>query len=510
MKLKFVSASNTSACLLGRCFFLLFMLAMTGTAHAEAPATLEPTHWNIGTIEEGDSVSLDVTVTNTSSEPVRLVRVFHSCECLSVNAQTGTIEPFRSRKVTLTLTAIGISGEFEYNAYFEFDDLAVLSFRITGTAKAGGAKSVHEPIPPDDTGKALVIHFFFSPSCAGCDEIVNGPVSDVLDKYGERVGFVSYDLSDTSDNSRNYRLMRSYESAYGVSEYAPVEVYVGQTALIGKEAVRDGLEKAVANALREGSSGVEVTGPQSADSAIENISLLGAVVFGLVDGINPCVFAGLVLFMTYLMASGMSGRALLGVGLVYAFAVYVTYFVMGLALLSFFHGASTYPVVRTVVAASAALFAFAGGVLSIRDSVAAYRDGPQAIWLRLPARLSSKVQELIRSAKGKYAVFGVTFFLGAVITVIEGACSGIQYVPACAMMVRAGETLGTRATGFLLLAVYNLAFVLPLLVLLALALSGRRFVEARSAQRRTTVISRAAAGVLLLASCAAIVWIEFF
>ncbi len=61
----------------------------------------------------------------------------------------------------------------------------------------------------------------------------------------------------------------------------------------------------------------------------DKITLGALIVAGLVDGINPCVFATLVFFMSVLAVSGIRGRKLLLFGSVYCLACFLTYLLLG-------------------------------------------------------------------------------------------------------------------------------------------------------------------------------------
>ncbi len=353
---------------------------------ARAEFALSPGKWEVGTVAEGDKLSLTVTVTNPTTSPTSLRRVFHSCDCLSVRYTPLLLKPMESTTAELSFIAWGLDENFEFLLYFEGDGMSVVSFPIRGRFKGGGKARVYPELPVTPEGRALVIHFFFSPSCVGCDEIIAGPVRKVLEEFGDRVGFAAYDLSDATDNRRNYRLMRAFEEKHGLNDYAPVEIFVGSEALVGKEAVRTGLRDAVVRQLGLPDNTAVPPAPLVADdpALFDAATFGGAVVFGLVDGINPCVFAGLLLFFSCLVVSGLSGARLLAVGLVYALAVFLTYFAMGFALFSFFHGSAAFPLLRTATLALACGLAAVGAVLSARDALVAARGDASRLWLQLP------------------------------------------------------------------------------------------------------------------------------
>jgi len=498
------------SCLPGRIFFpLLALWVLLSAAVAHASAALEPPAWRTGTLEEGDVVSLVLKVVNRGERPLRLERVFHSCDCLEADYSPALIEPGRFAPVRLKLTAFDLPERFEEFLYVETDDpdRPIMRFSITGVLRGGGRGKVYPKLPEGKGGKALVIHFFFSPSCSGCDELRAGPFARVLRDFGDRVAVVEHDVSDTSDNFFNYRLLRAYEERFGVRRSEPVEVFFGDTALVGRKRVKDELYDAVRRALERDAGGPRAV-PAGAAESVRGLSLAGALVMGLLDGLNPCVFAGLVFFLSYLLAVGLRGRVLLQVGLVYSLAVFLTYFAAGLALFAFFYEAGTFPLLSRALGLLSALLALGGGAMSLRDAAVAASGRTERLWLKLPDRLRDFMHAAVRRRKERFALFGATFGLGVLVTFVEGACTGLQYLPACRMMLKVGEDLGARLFALLLLAAYNAAFILPLLALLALVLAGARFTRARTLQARQAALGRLLAGLGLLALGGVLLWWE--
>ncbi|MFA4987628.1 MAG: hypothetical protein WC712_13680, partial [Candidatus Brocadiia bacterium] len=360
--------------------------------------------------------------------------------------------------------------------------------------EGGGAKKVYPPLPAGQDGKALIVHIFFSPTCGGCDDLRAEPFARILRDYGDRVAIVEHDLADISDNFFNYRLLRAFESKYGMSD-EPAQAFFGDKSIAGKERIRAELYTGVESALKgrapSGSLAPEQGGPKG-------LSLWWALIYGLLDGLNPCVFAGLILFVSYLAAAGRSFRQLLTVGIVYTASVFLTYLAIGLALFSFFYSAGFFPGVSSTLSYATAALAVVAGLLSLRDAWVGARGGGDNMWLKLPERLRAKILDMVRSWRGRLALYGSTFILGIIVTVIEGACTGLQYIPASRMMLVAGQTAAERGKGLLLLLAYNAAFILPLVVLLFLAAWGARFTSARSTQRKTAVIVRFVTGIALL------------
>ena len=188
---------------------------------------------------------------------------------------------------------------------------------------------------------------------------------------------------------------------------------------------------------------------------------------GLADGLNPCAFALLVLFATYTLtlvdavtADGSptpeARRRLLTAGSLYVGAVWITYFVIGLGLLSFLGWLGQ----DHLVARAAAVLAVVMGLWMLKD-VFLPGWGPS---MMAPAGTHRRMHAAIqRGGLGGMLVAGV---LVGICTV---PCSGAIYLDIVAVL----HASGGGATGLALLALYNVAFIAPLVILLG-AVSDRR------------------------------------
>jgi cytochrome c biogenesis protein CcdA len=188
---------------------------------------------------------------------------------------------------------------------------------------------------------------------------------------------------------------------------------------------------------------------------------------GVADGFNPCAFALLVLFATYTLtlvnAVTSDGsptlearRRLLGAGSLYVGAVWVTYFIIGLGLLSFLGWLGQ----DHFVARAAAVLALVMGLWMLKD-VLVPGWGPS---MMAPAGTHGRMQRAME--RGGLAGMLIAGVLVGICTV---PCSGAIYLDIVAVL----HASGGGATGLALLALYNLAFITPLVILLG-AVSNRR------------------------------------
>jgi cytochrome c-type biogenesis protein len=188
---------------------------------------------------------------------------------------------------------------------------------------------------------------------------------------------------------------------------------------------------------------------------------------GVADGFNPCAFALLVLFATYTLTlvNAVTGdgtptlearRRLLGAGSLYVGAVLVTYFIIGLGLFSFLAWLGRDHLVSRVAVVIALVMA-----LWMLKDVFLPGVGPS---MMAPGGTHGRMQKAME--RGGLAGMLIAGVLVGICTV---PCSGAIYLDVVAVLHASGGGL----TGLALLALYNVAFIVPLLILL-LAVSNRR------------------------------------
>jgi len=188
---------------------------------------------------------------------------------------------------------------------------------------------------------------------------------------------------------------------------------------------------------------------------------------GFADGFNPCAFALLVLFATFTLtlvnsvtADGTptleARRRLLGAGSIYVGAVFLTYFIIGLGLLSFLGWLGR----DHLVARTASIVALVMALWMLKD-VFLPGVGPS---MMAPSGTHGRMQKAMERGG-----LGGMLLAGVLVGICTVPCSGAIYLDITAVLHASGGGL----TGYALLLLYNLAFIVPLLVLL-FAVSNRR------------------------------------
>lgn len=184
----------------------------------------------------------------------------------------------------------------------------------------------------------------------------------------------------------------------------------------------------------------------------------------MLDGINPCAFAVLIFFIAFLMIMSKvsferTRRRVLLIGSIYITAVYFAYLMIGLGAIKII-AITPFP---HLVAKIGALLLILLGAVNVKDYFWHGR-GPS---LRMATSQWVTVRKWMRKATVPSA-----FVTGLLVSLCEFPCTGGIYVFILGMLAQNA----TFAEGFVYLLIYNIAFVLPLVVILAFA-SRRRVME---------------------------------
>lgn len=194
-------------------------------------------------------------------------------------------------------------------------------------------------------------------------------------------------------------------------------------------------------------------------------------VTGFLDGIHPCAIAILVFFIAFLLTLQRTLKNIFFLGLVYIIVIFLTYLAIGVGLFSgvMFFGQHHF------FAKVGSWLLILLGLVNLRD----YFFPNIRLNFKFPRIPNEKIKELLQ--KASLPTVAVAAFLVGLCSV---PCSGGIYAAITALL--ASKT--TFFTGFLYLLLYNLMFVMPLIILLILAANPYTLVklgEWQQAHKRT-------------------------
>jgi cytochrome c biogenesis protein CcdA len=187
---------------------------------------------------------------------------------------------------------------------------------------------------------------------------------------------------------------------------------------------------------------------------MEDLTLTTVIVTALVDAINPCAIGVLILLISALLVLSEHRRRLLITGIIYVSVVFLVYFIAGLGLLTVIHKLQISEMVSVMVGF---LVIFLGFV-EIKDFFW-YGKG---FTLSIPASQVEKVKKHAQNATIPGAIV-----LGIIVSAVELPCTGGPYLAITTLLA---EDFNVHTVMYLFL--YNVIFVLPLIVIVILAYFG--------------------------------------
>lgn len=178
--------------------------------------------------------------------------------------------------------------------------------------------------------------------------------------------------------------------------------------------------------------------------------LLPAVlVTGLIDSVNPCAFAVILLLIAFLFTLRQSRGRILKLGLVYIAMIFIVYFGIGLGIFQAVRLSSD----PHFVARAGSWLLIGLGIINLIE----YFFPKFPIKLHMPALAGERTQQLIQRAS-----LPATIAAGFLVGLCTFPCSGGIYVSIITLL----NAKTTYSWGLLYLFLYNLVFVLPLVVIL--------------------------------------------
>ena len=322
---------------------------------------------------------------------------------------------------------------------------------------------------------------FTSPYCPHCRHLKqDGFPQTFKEKYKGQVHLVEYDLTQDANNVIFSQTMEAYQLE---SAGIPMLV-IGETVLQGYPSqIGPGADTAVAQALRNNET-TRVPGLQTEEDLLSThetlfsqITLWAIIGAGLADGVNPCAFAVIVFFVSFLAAYKYTKKEIIVVGSAYCLAVFLAYVLMGLGAFHVLYAMKAFKYVTLVVQWGMVGLCGVFLLLSLYDFIVYQRTKKsEKMLLQLPTNYKVYIHKVMRFfLKDKHSsvwrLLLAAFLVGFVVSGVEAVCTGQVYLPTIVVILKEVNQHFWRATEFLLF--YNLMFILPLVLVFVLTLCGK-------------------------------------
>ncbi|MBP5640889.1 MAG: hypothetical protein J6X55_15515 [Victivallales bacterium] len=365
-------------------------------------------------------------------------------------------------------------------AVAEVADAPIVEYNYSKKALAEMAKAKEKA-----DGKAAVVSdnssavhaellFFRQPGCKKCER--QSREFGLLEDMVTGLNVDEFDVTTIEGQAMLSRVRKAFDIPQTDENLAPMVVWTNGY-VTGRLATAKELAEALKNAkgtpfwktpLTQEELNGEKSRLEAFIGATRWVSVLGG---GLADGINPCAFATSIFLISYLLYLKRRRTQIIIVGAGFCLGVFLTYFLYGIALSMVLRQLQEIHWLKVLIYGIFALVGFVLCVLHLRDALRYRRTGKASdMDMGLSKETHRGIHEKIRKFTDVHAwlMCPAAIVLGGIVSSMELACTGQVYFP----VLMALSSLGINGKFLLFLFLYNICFIVPLVVITALAAYG--------------------------------------
>ena len=356
-------------------------------------------------------------------------------------------------------------GDTEVKDHFEEKILAEKERFASGSPAPLSGSTV-----PAAGNGAIPAVYFYSDSCSHCEK-----VKPVIANISARYPDLRLSQLEINHNADNRQLFSDISSRYGIANPGVPTVFIGNGVYIVESEITNRFEPAILAERQRIASGIPanpvnltpvIPGSQPETPALSPYMVVFAA---LVDSTNPCGLSVLVFLLITMAAAGSRSRILLAGG-AYIAAMFLLHLLVGIGLFSVFS-----------LSGLSKPFSIIGGIIALLFGVINIVD-----LLRNRETFFLSIGENRKGVLGDYArmaTLPAAFVLGILAGLFGFTCTGGIYISILGFMGREMSVM----SGLSWLVLYNLIFVLPLIMitlLVAYGVSPERAEELRTRHKR--------------------------
>lgn len=211
-------------------------------------------------------------------------------------------------------------------------------------------------------------------------------------------------------------------------------------------------------------------------------TLITVITTAAIDSINPCAIGVLILMLSAVLSGQESVKKMLLLGFTYIFSVFAVYLLAGFGLLYFLSSVPLY--IAEYLSIGVGLLIIGAGIIEIKD----YFWYGKGFSLHIPAKFAKKL-----SGYADRTTYMGVIFLGAFVSAVELPCTGAPYLAIITLLSQYFDF-----TGFIMLVIYNIVFVLPLIIILLMVAGGVKLNRVKEWKQGNRSYMRLAAGLMLI------------
>jgi len=310
-------------------------------------------------------------------------------------------------------------------------------------------------------------YFFYGEGCSHCARVE--PFLKEVIKNNPNLNITYFEVYSNRDN---LPILEQYFDAYNIelNKRGVPALFISDKAFIGDTPILENLanvllendELACPNLEENNKS--KISGPSSPKEKLKSLSWVTIISAAVVDSINPCAIAVIIILLGALLSSG-NKKKILRSGLAFTVSVYIMYLLFGIGLFSAIQiSGLSYYLYKMI-----GIIAIVIGIFNIKDYV---KYGSFGFVMEIPRKWRPTLKKMLSSVTSPVGAF----FLGFAVTFFELPCTGGPYLFVLGLL----SERTTQLSAIPILLVYNIFFVLPLIVITLLLNYGYTNVEKAS------------------------------
>lgn len=321
----------------------------------------------------------------------------------------------------------------------------------------------------------IEIVYFGTQRCITCHE-TSQSMKKTLEKYnqnGVNITVIEYDISDIESEDLFVKYATNYNVPSDKFKIVPT-IFIGEDFFVGKDEIVDNLDEKISYYVSNPMM-YKTIELEDKEFNVNNISfgIFTVILGGLLDGINPCAISMMLFFISFALLNQKKGNILL-LGLSFCLGTFVAYYGIGVGLLKFIYAIDSIKYLAIIFYGMLIIMSLYLATLNIKDYINIKKGNYGEIKNQLSASSKNRIHTFIKNRVTGKVLYTTAFFSAFVISFFEFFCTGQIYLPMITYMIR----LDIGGIGnYLLLAVYNLAFILPLVVITVIIHLGKEVID---------------------------------
>lgn len=311
----------------------------------------------------------------------------------------------------------------------------------------------------------ILIYYFYIEGCPECARVK--PFLETLEARYNNLKITKLNIAEVDNQELRAKLDEAFSVPNEKRGVVPA-IFIGKSFFIREkdifENLRDKIENFdyIENNFLLQALSKDISGKEKIKEYFEKFGVFVILFAGLIDGVNPCAFAVLIFFITFLLATGRKRDDILKVGFFFTLGVFISYLLSGVGIFRVIQKYSIVGIFSKILYLLTAILVLIFAVLSYIDYLKIKSGRGEDIVLQLPGFFKKTAKDMIKRNLNTSIIALSAFLVAFPISIIEFLCTGQTYLPTIVYIIGVPEL---KARGLLYLIIYNFMFVLPLILI---------------------------------------------